>query len=70
MKTSHETGFVADGFQRARVATESQIRKDIEREYASRIATASIIQRWRLKREMKKQIAERVARVAPPDALY
>ena len=70
MKTSHESGFLADGCERARAATEPQIRADVEREYANRIAAAYIIQRWWLNREMNKQIAERVARIASPDALY
>jgi uncharacterized membrane protein len=70
MKTSHESGYVADGCERARAAIEPQIRAAVERQYASRIATASIIQRWRLKRQMNRQIAERLAHIAPPNALY
>lgn len=70
MSGLYESRFVADGCERARAAAEPQIRADVERQYASRIAAASLIHRWRLKREMNKQIAKLVAQVAPPDALF
>lgn len=70
MKTSRESGVVADGYDRARAAAESAIRAEVERQYAGRIANASVIQRWLLKREMNKLIAKRVSQIASPDALY
>ncbi len=70
MNISSKSGFVANGCERARFAAEPQIRADVEREYESRIATASIIQRWRLKWEMNRLIQKRLSQIAPRDALY
>ncbi len=70
MNASRESRIVVDGCSRARAAAEPKVRADVERQYADRLATASMIQRWRLKLEMKKQIAEQLAKIAPPDALY
>jgi hypothetical protein len=70
MNTSRESGLVANGCERARLAAEPQIRAEVEREYESRIANASLIQRWRLKREMNRLIKQRLSQIAPPDAIY
>jgi hypothetical protein len=70
MSSSRESRFVVDGYERARAAAEPQIRADVEQEYAIQLVNASVIERWRLKREMARVIAKRIDQAAPPDALY
>ncbi|MCA9147652.1 MAG: hypothetical protein KDA92_00065 [Planctomycetales bacterium] len=70
MTTPIQPGFLADGCKRAQAAFEASIREEVEHQYADKLATASIVKRWTLTREIEKQIAERLAQVAPPEALY
>jgi hypothetical protein len=47
-----------------------QIRAEVEREYAERLKSAGWLRRWRLQREMKREIKKRLDRIAPPSGLY
>ncbi|MEX0613586.1 MAG: hypothetical protein WD738_20615 [Pirellulales bacterium] len=46
------------------------IRAEVEREYAERLNTAGWFERWRLRREMRREVAKRRDHVAPPSGLY
>lgn len=69
-KTADSSGFVVDGYERARKAMEPEIRAEIAAKYAEQLATATLWQRWKLRRQMKVEINERIHQVAPPDAEY
>ena len=62
--------FVVDGCERAWVAIKPEIRIEVEREYSARLETASFLERWRIRREMKAEIGRRIRDQAPLDALY
>jgi hypothetical protein len=62
--------FVAGGYERACAAALPQIRAELEREYRERLAAAGWLQRWRLRREMNRQIRKRLDRIAPRWGLY
>ena len=62
--------FVHDGYYRARSANESAIRAEVEREYAERLQSAGLLERWRLRWEMERETERRLERVAPPWGLY
>lgn len=70
MKTSRNSGFVADGESRARRAAESHLRDEIGQEYASRMANAAFIEHWRLRLEMRRLLVARRGQAAPPHAHY
>jgi hypothetical protein len=61
---------VADGYWRARTALEPKIRDEVAAEYADRLEQATTWLRWRITREMEREITRRVHSQAPPDALY
>ncbi len=62
--------FVADGYSRARSAVEPEIRAAVAAEFAERLASASHRQRVRLWLVIEREIRRRVARIAPPAALF
>jgi hypothetical protein len=62
--------FVEYGYQLARAALEPGIRAAVAAEFAERLAVASLSERWRLRREMAREIERRLRKMAPPDALY
>lgn len=64
------SGFVVNGRRNACVAAEAQVRADVESEYASQLATASIFVRWRLRWEIRKEIVKRINKIAPREAVY
>jgi hypothetical protein len=68
MTRSHH--FIEYGYQLARAAFEPEIRAAVVAEFAERLAVASLIERWRLRREMAREIERRLRQTAPPDALY
>jgi len=70
MNDSHETGFLADGYERAYAASEPYVRHQVEREFAERLRNASADEERRLRGEMAKLIGERIDKLAPPDAHY
>lgn len=63
-------GVVADGYKRARDASEPIVRGEVEREFASLLENASAADRKRIRHEMEREIERRLCRLAPPDALY
>lgn len=70
MAQADDSGFVADGCERAHDAIEPAIRAQVEQEYTDRLKAASPFQRYRLRRELNKEIQRRIDAQAPPDALY
>lgn len=69
-KTESNSSFVVDGYERARKAMEPEIRAEVEAKYTEQLTTATIWQRWKLRRQMKLEIDERIHQIAPPDAEY
>ena len=70
MAQADDTGFVQDGTQRAHDAIEPAIREQVELEYADPLNAASLIQRYKLRCELSKEIQRRIDTQSPPDALY
>ncbi len=70
MSDANNQGFVADGYERARVAVYPKIRAQVRNEFDERLTNASFAERVRLQREMNQEIKRRINTVAPPDALY
>ncbi len=63
-------GIVVDGYERAYSAVEPEVRAQVLAEYADRLAEAGFWKRWRLRREIEREIVRRIHEKAPPDALY
>ena len=63
-------GFLADGYERAYDANEPVVRAEVQSEYAERLAKALSSERERIRNEMEVVIAERLEKLAPPDAHY
>lgn len=51
---------VENGYDRAWAAVEAEVKQEVEAQYTPEWSTASLIQRWRLRRRMKREIKERV----------
>ncbi len=62
--------FVEDGCRRAALAIESQIRAEVLAEYAERLERESVWGRFLLKWQIRRDIERRIAKCAPPHALY
>jgi hypothetical protein len=62
--------FLFNGHARAQAAIKRQIREQLLAEYADALATASFWGRVRLWREIECEVARRLNKLAPPDALY
>ena len=62
--------FVQDGYRLAYAALEPSVRAAVEAEFAERLAVASLIERWQLRRAMAREVERRLQQMAPPDALY
>jgi hypothetical protein len=62
--------FVQDGPGRLRAALESEIRPQVVAEYAERLASAGIWKRYRLRREIDREVRRRASEMIRPDALY
>jgi hypothetical protein len=62
--------FLFNGHARARAAIERQIREQMLAECAAALAAASFWGRVRLWREIECEVARRVNKLAPLDALY
>ena len=67
---SASENFVADGYQRAYRASYAVISAELKELYADRFKLATFWERIQLRREMKREITERLERIAPRDALY
>ncbi len=70
MTRYREEHFVADGYERAVEATLPQIQAEVKAEYAERLASAGWYRRLWLRVEMRREVWRRLARIAPPWALY
>lgn len=70
MPHPHETGGLADGYERAYAAAEPHVRRQVEHEFAERIRNATPDEERRLRGKMATLIAERIDELAPRDALY
>ena len=72
MRTQH--GFVEDGHPRAVAGLKEAIRAEVLAEFNERLRQARFWQRLQLHCEMRGEVARRlemrVAKSAPPDALY
>ncbi len=64
------TGIVENGRERARSATRHAIAKEVEAEYETELRKAGPWRRLVLRWEMHREIARRLQRIAPDDALY
>lgn len=58
--------FLPDGHERHR----ELIRREVLVEHAERLAMARWWERWRVYREVEREVARRCEREAPPGALY
>lgn len=70
MEAQDSQNLVADGCGRARKAVAPGVRAEVERAYAEQLRTAGWLARWLLRRRIDREVARRVAEVAPGDALY
>ena len=74
MDDATRSGFIADGHHRAHSAIKEEVRSDVEGKYAKMLSSASPAEKLRLRREIERKIREetraRIAKLAPPDALY
>ena len=70
MTRSTHDRFVANGYQNACNASAADIRAQVASEYQSRLAAANLLVRFWLRREINREVRQRMAKTAPPDALY
>ena len=72
------TGFVEDGEERlwaawnasVRPTLETAVRPQVESEYAVRLASATFLGRWRLRRTIEREIRRRTDPDVSPEALF
>jgi len=64
------TGFVEDGDERLMAAWEAVVRPQVEAEYAESLSAATLFGRWRLRREMEREIKRRSDPGVSPEALF
>ena len=62
--------FVKDGRERHRAAVAPTIKAEVIAEFAGRMATASWLERWRLRFAMRREIRRRMITAASQQALY
>lgn len=62
--------FLTGGCDRARSATEPDIRREVEAEFTKRWPAASTFGRWLLRRRIEAEIERRLEARAPSEALY
>ncbi len=61
---------VADGQERAHDGSIEQVRAEVEAKYAEELRKAGFWERIFLLRRIKRDIRERMKKIAPPDGLY
>ena len=66
----HNHGFVADGYDRARAASKSIVRSEVEYEFADKLDGASAVDQKLIRCEIDREVEKRLDELAPPDALY
>jgi hypothetical protein len=54
------SGFIVDGDDRLFAILLQQFREEVEAEFAERFADASWFERWRLRREMAREVNRRI----------
>ena len=67
--------FVADGHERLTKSSEfraarSAVITSVQARYADQLAAAGILRRLMLRLRIRREIAQELAKLAPPDALY
>jgi len=62
--------FIEGGYEIARTAYEAKIRGEVEQEFAAEIQKSTWWRRFFIWGQMKREIEQRLCRVAPPNALY
>jgi hypothetical protein len=70
MKNERNDHFVEDGYERAWSGNYDAIHAEVAREYAERLQSAGLFERWWLHWEMRQEIERRLDRVAPPWGTY
>lgn len=61
---------VADGQRRSYNAYIAQVRAEVEAKRADELAAAGLWRRWQIRREIEREIEQRMAKLAPKDWLY
>ena len=64
------SSFVADGWWRARFASEPIVRAEVTKEFSERLHAAEQPDAERLRIEIEREIDRRLDRIAPANALY
>ena len=59
------SGFVADGYDRARATSEFVVRSEVEREFVGKLHGASTVDQKRIRREIDRKVEKRLDEVAP-----
>jgi len=67
--------FVADGHERLTKSSEFRVARSaviasVQARYADQLAAAGILRRLVLRLRMRREVAQELAKLAPPDALY
>jgi hypothetical protein len=62
--------FVADGYWRARTASEPYVRAEVLKEFDKRLQEAPLEELPSVQREMEQEVQRRLDQIAPPWALY
>lgn len=57
---TNRSSIVENGYDRAWAAIEAEVRREVEARYAPEWTTFGLLQRWRLRRRMKREIKEHV----------
>jgi hypothetical protein len=64
------TKIVAGGRKRAYEGSVARVRAEVEAKYAEELKTAGVWRRMRIRRNMQREMRERMERVAPRSGLY
>ena len=54
-------GFVEGGFRRLCAGIDAQVRPEVKARYAGALAAAGLLRRWRIRREIEREVARLVA---------
>ena len=68
MKRNHK--IVADGQRRAYDGNTEQVRAEVEAKYTEELKNAGFWRRRSLRRQMEREIQQRLEKTAPPGGLY
>lgn len=70
IQMENHSGFLADGYWQARKGSEPIIRAEVEREFSDRLRIATAADQRHIRKEIEIEIAKRLDKLAPPEALY